>query len=577
MNLRTLIRGHRVTTVTMAALSTMAGLAEATFLVVATRLAFAVTNGREELGVLAGRTLTTRSALVLAVVLVAIRVGGALLSTILAARMNVQITASLRMELTHAYLQSSWLHQQSGRAGRLQELMTGYAGAGSTMVSGFTGLVSASFGLLALLGLAIAVDPLGALGVIVAVGVLGSGLRPLRKRIRSQSKKASATQMAFATGVGEITNLGLEMQVFGVQRAVAGNVAGLVEDGSNETRRLAILSGTIPHAYTSLAYLALVGALALASATDQASLTSLGAVMLVMLRSLSYGQQIQVASSSISSTRPYVEEFGDAIDSYRNAAVHPGAAPVASLGALELQDVFLEYSPGIPVLRNVVATIEPGEVVGIIGPSGSGKSTLVQLLLGLLEPTAGKVLAGGRDIRDLNRAEWVRKVTFVPQSPRMIRGTIADNIRFFREGITDAEVERAAQLAHLGDEIEAWPDRYLHDIGEGGAYLSGGQQQRLCLARALVERPELLILDEPTSSLDVRSESLIRQTLAELRHEMTIVIIAHRMSTLEICDRLMVVQGGELKAFDTPQRLAADSAFYRDALELSGLTAGPGH
>ena len=180
-------------------------------------------------------------------------------------------------------------------------------------------------------------------------------------------------------------------------------------------------------------------------------------------------------------------------------------------------------------------------------------------------------MADGRDIRVLARTEWARKVTFVPQQAHLIAGTVADNIRFLRDDVSDDDIEHAARLANLHDDVTGFPDGYQREVGEQGSHLSGGQQQRLIIARALVERPDVLILDEPTSSLDVRSESLIRATLDALRDHTTIIIIAHRLSTLDICDRLMVIQDGEMKAFDTPENLEKDNDFYREALALSGL------
>lgn len=555
----------------LAAASTFAGFCEATFLILATRLAFAVTKGQSEMGVLAGRTLSVNGAVVLALVLVVARFVLLLTSGWLATRMTVAVTAELRRSLMNSFLHASWARQQADRTGRLQELMTNYANAGSVLVSSFTGLVSAAFGLLALLALAVAVDPIGALGVIVGVGLLGSGLRPLRRVISRRSAESATTGMAFATGLSELANLGLEMQVFGVQPQVEARVAKLVNDGSVTTYRLGIARGLVPNLYTGMAYLVLVAALGLATLSDSASLTSLGAVMLVMLRSLSYGQQIQVSSAQITSNNPYVDELADEIDSYRAAVATSATGEVGGIGELVLDHVSFEYHEGQAVLSDLNATIAPREVVGVIGPSGSGKTTLVQLLLGLRSPTGGTVLADGRDIGTFSRAEWVRKVTFVPQAPRLIRGTIADNIRFFREGITDEQVEAAARLAHLHDDVAGFPEGYARDVGEAGGQLSGGQQQRLCIARALVESPDVLILDEPTSSLDVRSEALVRETLGELRERMTVVVIAHRMSTLDICDRIMVIQHGVIKAFDTPERLHQDSAFYREAISLSGL------
>mgnify|MGYP003378060353 FL=1 len=180
------------------------------------------------------------------------------------------------------------------------------------------------------------------------------------------------------------------------------------------------------------------------------------------------------------------------------------------------------------------ATIEAREIVGIVGPSGGGKSTLVQLLLGLREPTAGRVLAAGRPARNFSRAEWARLVTFVPQQAHLVSGTVGENIRFMREDVSDASIEEAARMAQLHDDVVAFPGGYDEHVGEGGSRLSGGQQQRLIIARALVERPDVLILDEPTSALDVKSEVFIRQTLSDLSRDMTVIVIAHRISTLEI-------------------------------------------
>jgi ABC-type multidrug transport system fused ATPase/permease subunit len=547
----------------MAVASTVGGLAEAAFLVVVTRLALAVTDGADTAELLLGRSTTIAAGLWLAFALVAVRFALAWCSNRLAAEMSVRVAADLRRTLAAAFLHASWSRQQQDRVGRLQELMTAYATSGSQVVSGFTGALTSAFGLAAMLALAIAVSPIGALVVIVAVAVLGLALRPVRARLRRRSLETSDTGMAFATGLGEIANLGLELQVFGVQDQMQRRVQVLVDETSDRSRGLTALRGLVPHLYTTLAFLALVGALALASWSDTANIASLGAVMLVMLRSLAYGQQLQVSWAVVTTAGPYVDELEEQIRSYQAAAVVDGGEPLADVGDIEFRGVSFEYTPGDPVLTDVHATIRRGEVVGIIGPSGSGKTTLVQLLLGLRSPTTGEVLAAGRPVASYRRSEWVRRVTFVPQQPRLVRGTIADNIRFLRDDVGDATVEQASRLAHLHDDVVAMPGGYAREVGESGGNLSGGQQQRVCIARALVEDPQVLVLDEPTSSLDGRSEALVRRTLAELGQRMTVVIIAHRMSTLDICDRLMVVQGGRVVAFDTPAQLQSDSDFYR--------------
>jgi ABC-type multidrug transport system fused ATPase/permease subunit len=378
--------------------------------------------------------------------------------------------------------------------------------------------------------------------------------------------------MDFATSVGEIADLGPEMHVFNVQDATERRVRALIDRTEAANHSLAFLRGVIPTAYSGLAYLALIGALGVVSIVDAANFTSVGAVMLLMLRALSYGQNLQTSVASVNSALPFLAVLDDTVRHYAEHPVVDHGEPIGRVGVLSLRDVSFRYDDDGPeVLRDISFTVPSCEVIGIVGPSGSGKSTLVQLLLGLRSPTQGLVEADGRDISVLSRSEWARKVTFVPQDAHLVSGTIADNIRFMRDDVSDADIERASRLAHLHDDVAGFADGYQRQVGERGSHLSGGQRQRVVIARALVEQPDVLILDEPTSSLDVRSESLIRETLHGLRDAMTIIVIAHRLSTLEICDRLMVIQDGQLRAFDTPTNLERDDPFYREALELSGL------
>jgi len=162
-------------------------------------------------------------------------------------------------------------------------------------------------------------------------------------------------------------------------------------------------------------------------------------------------------------------------------------------------------------------------------------------------------------------------VAFVAQDANLVTGTVEENIRFFREGISDEALRESTARANILSDLEALPEGFQTHLGERGSRLSGGQRQRLSLARALAGNPELLVLDEPTSALDGRSEALIRDTLGTLRGRVTVVIIAHRMSTLDICDRIMVIEGGCLTALGTPAELARDSEFYRKAMATAGI------
>jgi ABC-type multidrug transport system fused ATPase/permease subunit len=290
--------------------------------------------------------------------------------------------------------------------------------------------------------------------------------------------------------------------------------------------------------------------------------------MLLLLRALTYGQQTQNLFQTLNDLLPSLDHVGHRIDLYLASPSPTGTTPVPSIKRLELDRVDYEYLPGRPVISGVSGTIEAGEAIGIIGPSGSGKSTLLQILLRLREPTGGRFLANGVDTRELDLTQWYSRVAFVPQDPHLIEGTIAENIAFYRD-IPDSMIRQAAQMAHLSEEIEALPKGFDELIGPEDTSLSGGQQQRLTIARALAGQPDLLVLDEPTSALDMRSEARLQETLRSLRGRMTLLVVAHRLTTIQECDRIMVLADGQVQGFDRPDELAVSSDFYDEALRLS--------
>ena len=337
-------------------------------------------------------------------------------------------------------------------------------------------------------------------------------------------------------------------------------------------RRAVVVQGALSPIYTFLAYGALLGGIALAALLGTGELGGAAAVMLVMMRSLGYGQQVQTAMGALSSSLPYVHVLEETMERYSRQRAPGGDRVIDVVGPVGVRNVSFAYDRGVDVLHDVSFRIDRGEVVGMIGPSGSGKSTLVQLLLGLREPTSGTVEADGVDLREIDRRSWATRTAFVAQDALLISGTIAENVAFFRD-IDRQSIERAARLAHIYDEVVAMPGGFDSEVGERGGNLSGGQRQRISIARALAGEPQLLVMDEPTSALDPRSESLIRRTVAELDGRVTVIIIAHRLSTLDVCGRIIVMHEGVLKAMDTPASLAANEPFFQESLQLSGLAS----
>jgi ABC-type multidrug transport system fused ATPase/permease subunit len=549
----------------------LGGVIEAFFLIAVVRIGLVIADGGQHVGIGFGQDLSVGYALAGAAGLVVLRGVTAVATVWLSTRLREAVTLELRRRMADAYLRSSWAAKQEERTGRLQQLLNRYAYNSVGMVDAAIQLLAAGLTLLALMATAAVVDPVAWIVVFTGLGVLGLVVTPLGQRVRARSREAEQANMAFATSVSELADLGLEMQTLGVRDRFYERIDRLaVADGSAK-RRTDLARGLVTPVYILLAYLALLGALAAVTVIGVADLASLGSVLLIMLRSLSYGQSVQGSLAALVASAPVLAVYYETAEHFEAERAPGGTERVRHVSELALRDVSFEYRPGVHALRKISMRIAKGEVVGIIGPSGAGKSTLVQLLLGLREPTEGTITADGRDLRTLSRDDWARAVAFVPQAPQLFDGTVAENIAFFRDELTDEQIEDAARRAHLHDEILAMPAGYASSVGPRGGRLSGGQQQRLCIARALAARPEVLILDEPTSSLDARSEALIRDTIAELRGRSTVIVIAHRLSTLAVADRVAVIQGGELVAFDTRAALQANDGFYRETLELSGI------
>lgn len=548
------------------------GMAEALFLVLIVRLIFSITEEESQVQLVGDITLDRSSAVFFAAFALSLRVAMAVLTSRQTALLSSNMVATARHHLIRSFFGAEWAVQQDQPSGSLQEYISSYTSRISTYLGGVALLIMSSANLVALLGVAFALDPVGAGSLIVAITVLSLLLRPVRSALARRAHRATAARANLATTVGEYSSLALEFRVFNVAATAEANLDDLTERSRRQSIRYSFLGGLISPIYSALAYGALLLIIVLVFVLDVADFEALGAVMLLVLRSLSYGQALQQSFTSMSSTRPIVEDLINEIVRLEEARQEPGLARAESLNVIEARGVTFEYERDTPVLIDINFEICRHEIVGIVGPSGSGKSTLVQLLLGLRRPVGGSVRIDGVDIRSVDPEYWSRLVTFVPQSPRLLPGTIRDNICFLRDGVEDDAVEASARRAHLLDDILKMPGGFERDVGEAGSHLSGGQQQRLCIARALVESPHLIILDEPTSALDPRSEDLLRTTLEGLREQMSVVIIAHRMSTLEICDRIMVIEDGRIIAFDTPSNVALSSDFFREALDFSGMT-----
>lgn len=552
----------------LAVASVLAGLAEAGILAILAQSALLLVNHASRVHLSLGPLQlhpTLGTLLALGIALALVRLALAVVISFVPASIGTRTQARLRSELFAAFTRASWDLQSRDREGHLQELLTGHVYQATQTYTTAAQLLVAALTLVVLVVAALALNALAALGILVVAIGLSVLLRPLGAMGNRRAHELSRGWLGYAGGVNEAVRLAEEAHVFGAQASQRDRLNELIRAfrrANLETQWLALL---VPGAYQGLIYLLLLLGLAGLDVLGTGHIATLSAVVLLLVRSGSYGQQVQTALQNLRQSQPYVDRLREAERRYRASVPIVGRRSLDTVRTLTFASVSFAYDRRQPVLSNVDFEVIAGEVIGIVGPSGAGKSTLVQILLGLRLPSSGTYLINGLPADDFSREGWRGKFAYVPQEPRLLHASVSDNIRFFRP-IDDASIERAARLARIHEDVMRWPVGYDTIIGPRADAISGGQQQRICLARALAADPQVLVLDEPTSALDPQAERLIQESLLGLKGQLTLFIVAHRMSMLDICERVMVIVSGRLNAFDHAAELRNNNPYYRSSV-----------
>ena len=421
----------------------------------------------------------------------------------------------------------------------------------SILLSGGQALISSVVAML-LIALLIAVNPMVALisaGVLIATYLLISlAVQPiLRRNSEAGSHHATSRVKHVQEALGGIRDILLDRSQPAFERAF--------EYSADCFRRVSSVNAFIsqsPRILIEMIGMAMIGAYAWSLAGSPGGLTAaipmLGAFALGAQRLLPLLQQSYNGWSSFIGNRAMVIEVVDLLSLEDRTPPAPPAGTTIFRQSIAFDRVGFAYPVGPKVLHDISFTIRKGERIGVAGTTGSGKSTLMDLLLGLLEPHDGAILIDGRPLDHASRAGWQAEIAHVPQAIYLADDTLAANIAF---GVPAGEVdlgriEQAAASAGIGDFIANLPDGYETRTGERGIRLSGGQRQRIGIARALYKRASVLVFDEATSALDTRTEEGVMASIAALGKDITIIMIAHRLTTLKDCDRVIHLEHGRI-------------------------------
>ena len=568
------IRKRPISVIALIGSSAITGFLEAGVLVIVVRIALLLNSKVHttivSLGPFGNVHLSMADLFVTAIVMSLIRLVLASLSSYLAPSMSASVLSMLRKDTLSSFLHATWPERATVRGGTLQELMTFQVTKASDTALTITNGISALFNFLALVISAFVIDVVSASTIVVAVVVLFLAMRPMSKLTKRYADQHGAVSIDFANLVSETVLLSEEIQTFDAFDTVDSEIGTSVDGTVRPYFLYQFMGGLVPAVYQSVAIILIVGALAAVNAIGS-SAAALGSVVLILVRGLSYTQSIQGTYNQLNMLTPYADRVDEAKRTFDNNRIVDGTRHLSRITEVSFRDVSYSYHAGQPVLHGLDLSFGSGETIGVIGASGAGKSTFVQILLRLRDPESGNFIVNGHDAADYTMSSWTHNVCFVPQEPKLLTGTVADNIRFHRD-LDDDAIVWAAKRAHIHDDILSWSDGYDTVVDQRASAVSGGQKQRLIIARAFAGKPSLLVLDEPTSALDMHSEMVVQQAIEELRGSATVVIIAHRLTTLQSCDRVMVLNHGVLDAFATSSELLSSNSFYREAVELSGLS-----
>jgi ATP-binding cassette, subfamily B, bacterial len=492
-------------------------------------------------------------------------------ASFVSARLIASYQLRARLSLLDAFQQASWSVQAREREGWLLTLANENINRSAHGVRDIAAWIKGVIGMTVFLVGALVVNILAVLVIVAILGGLALGLRPLNRLAKRLSAEQARYNVRSSEELAVLTSTSRELSVFGVAGPAGQRFRQLAHEQRAVRQRTDVVSAISGPLFRTAGLLLIVGLIAYTAQRRDIEIATVGLVAVLLYRSFSYGETLVGVHQRLVQLVPVLDQLEDGVTKLRGDVRRVGDRELASFSRLQLSEITFRY-PGAEhdALRELSLEVTSGEVVGVVGPSGAGKSTLAELVLGLRQPDRGEIRVDGIDLWDLTESSRAGSISLLSQSVPLVPGTVRDNVRFFRD-IDDADIDAAIRDAGLDDVVSRLAEGSNTMIGPGHRMLSGGQAQRVGLARALAGSPTLIVLDEPTSALDAGAEQLVTDLIGKLRGRVSVIVIAHRLTTLRHCTKVIVLEHGIKADEGTLDQVRRRNPFLRHAFEVGVL------
>jgi ATP-binding cassette, subfamily B, bacterial len=487
--------------------------------------------------------------------------GGSLLRTYAGERMVLNFRAQL---LRHAQRLSLSYHDTKGTSDSTYRIQYDAPSIQNIAIDGFIPFVTAGCTLAGMIYITTRIDWQLALVALAVSPILFMVTWAYRHRLRSQSREVKKIESSALSVLQEVLAAARVVKAFGQEDREGKRFVRRSSEGMRARIRLSLIEGGFGILVTLITAMGMAAVLFIGVRHVQSGILTLGELLIVIAYISQLYQPLKTISRravSLQSSLASAERAFSLLDEAPDVAERPNARQLTrASGAIAFRKVSFAYGKDRPVLHDISFEIGPATRVGIVGATGTGKTTLMSLLTRFYDPTAGEILLDGVDLRDYKLADLRNQFSIVLQEPVLFSTSIAENIAYARPGASEDEIVEAAKASNAHEFIIHLPEGYATQVGERGMRLSGGERQRIALARAFLKDAPLLILDEPTSSVDMRTETAIMEAMNRLMHGRTTFMIAHRLSTLKDCDLLLVIEHGRLVEVRSDVSAAIESA-----------------